>query len=77
MLGVSVLVLSPFYRIEGDWMPSFSQNRLELTLSMLCRRCGRKMILMADKLEAQMNGGLCRDCAKSEPRRVGGHLYVE
>jgi hypothetical protein len=39
-----------------------SQDRLELTLSMLCRRCGRKLLLMSEKLEAQMNGGLCQDC---------------
>jgi hypothetical protein len=39
-----------------------SQADLELTLSMLCRKCGRKLVLMSEKLEAQMNGGLCQDC---------------
>lgn len=35
---------------------------LELELSMLCRKCGRKLLSMSEKLEAQMTGGLCSDC---------------
>ncbi len=40
-------------------MPYLSQDRLVLELSMLCRRCGRKILLMSEKLECQMTGGLC------------------
>ena len=39
-----------------------SHGELQLQLSMLCRKCGCKILLMSDKLEAEMNGGLCRDC---------------
>ena len=53
-------------------MPNPFQNRLELQLSMLCRRCGRKILLMSEKQEAQMNGGLCRDCCPPEKRRFKG-----
>jgi NMD protein affecting ribosome stability and mRNA decay len=39
-----------------------SHGDLELQLSMLCVRCGGKIVLMSEKLECQMTGGLCRDC---------------
>ena len=35
---------------------------LALKLPMLCRMCGRKMFRVSEKLESQMNGGLCGDC---------------
>jgi len=41
---------------------------LALELSMLCRECGRKIVLMPDKLEAEMAGHLCPDCVGG-PRR--------
>jgi len=47
-------------------VPNHIPSRLELELSMLCRKCGRKTLLVSEKLEAQMTGGLCRDCARSK-----------
>ena len=35
---------------------------LALRLSMTCRKCGRKMLRVSEKLEAQMNGGRCGNC---------------
>jgi hypothetical protein len=43
---------------------------LELSLSMLCRKCGRKLLAMSEKLEAQMTGGLCRDCVGANRTEV-------
>ena len=40
-------------------------------LSMLCRGCRRKLVLMSDKLEAEMTGGLCPDCVGHPDRRGG------
>lgn len=46
-----------------------TQRDLELTLSVLCRRCGRKLVFIPEKLEAEMTGGLCADCVGHQ---VGG-----
>ena len=43
-----------------------NQDLLELTLSMVCRKCGRKLLFMPEKLECQMTGGLCSDCVGGE-----------
>jgi hypothetical protein len=43
---------------------------LELELSMFCRKCGRKLLAMHEKLEAQMAGGLCRDCVGANRTEV-------
>ena len=35
---------------------------LEIELAMVCQKCGRKIVLLPDKWDALMNGGLCPDC---------------
>jgi len=42
---------------------------LALKLSMTCRKCGRKMLRVSEKLEAQMNGGRCCDCVHHNSSR--------